>query len=156
MLTFELDAVDFEAEAAGKAGDIIAALTARLDNLNVELASRTAASIGSLLDRRTGSAASSVEVQASTVTQDLIEGSVTAGGDSAPYLIFQEEGTAGPYPIYPVRAAALAFELGGRLVLAQKVIHPGVKARKPVATAFEQFTPDILEGLDDAVGEAVA
>jgi hypothetical protein len=147
MLAFELEADDFETLVAEYPKNLKEALVSRLDNLNTELASRTAQSIGSLLNRVTGNAASSVEVVSAAIDGDSISGGITAGGDQAPYLIFQEEGTKGPYEILPVRAAALVFELNGRTVFLQRVLHPGLQARRPVGTAFDQFTPDILSGL---------
>lgn len=153
MLTFTLDANVFEQYVADWPGLFLDALRNRLDNLNAELARRTAASIGGLLNRRTGNAAASVEVQPATISPDLVEGSITAGGERAPYLIFQEDGTAGPYEILPVRARALVFEWQGRTVFLQRVLHPGIIARRPVGTAFEQFTPEIIAGIEAVPGE---
>jgi hypothetical protein len=153
MLTFELDAADFEIYAAKYPDRFVEALTTRLDMLNTELATRTAASIGSLLNRRTGAAAASVMMYPAAVNGDVVEGGITAGGDAAPYLIFHEEGTRGPYEILPVRARALRFELEGRMVFRARVLHPGVIARAPVGSAFEQFTPEIIAGLETVPDE---
>lgn len=43
------------------------------------------------------------------------------------YSLFVHEGT-GPHDIYPVKAQALAFQVGGETVFAAHVHHPGTKA----------------------------
>jgi hypothetical protein len=53
-----------------------------------------------------------------------IRGAVTAGGATQ----FLEKGTR-PHIIRARRAAALRFEMGGRVVFARSVHHPGTRAR---------------------------
>lgn len=43
---------------------------------------------------------------------------------------FQEYGTRGPYDILPRKKKFLRFNIGGKVVFARRVIHPGLKATK--------------------------
>lgn len=45
-----------------------------------------------------------------------------------PAASFVLHGTRGPYDIYPKRAKALRFVIGGRVVYSRHVVHPGIKA----------------------------
>ena len=56
-----------------------------------------------------------------------LRGSVTVGSD-VEYAGFVNDGTR-PHQIRPVRAQALRFRVGGRIVYAKVVNHPGTRAR---------------------------
>lgn len=56
-----------------------------------------------------------------------LRGSVTVGSD-VEYAAMVNDGTR-PHQIRPVRAQALRFRVGGRVVYARVVNHPGTRAR---------------------------
>lgn len=64
----------------------------------------------------------------------VVSGSVTANTD---YALYVHEGTR-PHLIRPKRAKALRFEVGGRVVFAKLVRHPGTKARPFLRNAGER------------------
>lgn len=63
------------------------------------------------------------------------EGGVTAHAD---YAAAVHEGSS-PHVIRPRNAAALRFKIGGRVVFAKSVQHPGVKARPFLRNAAERI-----------------
>lgn len=73
-------------------------------------------------------------------------------GSQAPYGIYVEEGTK-PHIIRPKNKKMLAFKVGGRMVFAKQVRHPGTKAYKFMEYAFKNnldevqrlFSKEILE-----------
>lgn len=66
--------------------------------------------------------------------------SIVIGPDleQAPYAGYVEFGTA-PHEIRPKTAKALRFTIGGQVVFARVVHHPGTKPAYYVARAFEQW-----------------
>jgi hypothetical protein len=70
-------------------------------------------------------------------------------GPTVPYGPYQEFGTASrgefggsPYVIKPRNAAALSFIVGGKRVVTQRVVHPGVRAKRYMRRAVEvEFGP---------------
>jgi len=64
----------------------------------------------------------------------------------APYAVFVEKGTR-PHIIRPVRARALRFQVGGEIVFAKLVHHPGTKPNPFMRRAAErtaQKIPDLF------------
>jgi len=61
-----------------------------------------------------------------------------AVGPTVPYAPYVEYGTK-PHIIHPVHAKALAFEVGGTLVFAKLVHHPGFAGRFFARGSYEQF-----------------
>lgn len=70
--------------------------------------------------KRTGFMSRSIRAQVQKRSATIIS--------PAPYSLFVEKGTR-PHVILPVRASVLAFEVGGQMVFAKKVNHPGTKAQ---------------------------
>lgn len=66
-------------------------------------------------------------------------------GATAPHAKFQEHGTRGPYPITPKNAKALRFEIGGRVIFAMRVTHPGIKATHFLSNAIRRRWPMVRE-----------
>lgn len=92
----------------------------------------------------------SLSAGASVVGTELV---VTATS-SAPETPFVIEGTA-PHEIRAKNARALAFEVGGELVFATSVHHPGTKANPFQETAYAAAYPRIQAALA-LVGEEIA
>ena len=63
-------------------------------------------------------------------------------GIGAPYAVFVEYGTA-PHMIYPVHAKALRFEVGGEIVFAKSVFHPGTQAQWIIHRTTNEIIQDI-------------
>lgn len=72
-----------------------------------------------------------------SITTRIETGKVTVG-PTASYAPYVEYGTK-PHIIRPVHAKALAFEVGGSLVFAKLVHHPGFAGRFFARGAYEQF-----------------
>ena len=66
-------------------------------------------------------------------------------GPGVPYAVFVEFGTR-PHIIRPVRAQALRFEVGGEIVFAKLVRHPGTRPQpfmRETAEAVERRIPGL-------------
>jgi HK97 gp10 family phage protein len=81
------------------------------------------------------------------VHDNPLMGTVSVG---QPYGKFVEFGTA-PHVIVPRNAKALAFTVGGKLVFAKKVNHPGTKGKPFMQPAFEQNRQNVLDYFQRAV-----
>ena len=103
---------------------------------------------------RTGALERSVAtVRAKRVQPGVLQAGVKMGGSSAPHGRFIEEGTQGPYVIVPRRKRVLRFTLGdGTVVFTRKVVHPGVRARAPLARGVARRQLGISKRLDEAYG----
>jgi len=104
--------------------------------------------VASGLQSRSGRLAQSIEVE-------IDETSVAAGIDTAavPYAAIQEYGgTTRAHVIEAINAGALRFQLGGRMIFAKRVMHPGsvVPARSFLGTALAELAPDARGAIADA------
>ena len=113
---------------------------------------------GRVLARRSGRLA-----DAQTVTVDASsEGvSATVGFDpeTIPYGAIQEfGGTTRAHLIVAKEAKALAFSLGGRLLMAKRVNHPGsvIPAHSFLRSALASLAPEIAAAVGDAVAAETA
>lgn len=71
-----------------------------------------------------------------------------------PYAPHVEFGTK-PHTIYPKKAKMLAFKVGGKMVFARKVNHPGTRAYNYMKDAFESNKPKIMKIYDRLALEVV-
>lgn len=78
---------------------------------------------------------------------------------TAPHAVFVEFGTwqhnihnpkSGTYTIRPVNAQALRFEVGGEVVFAKKVEHPGIEPQPFVGRAANEVVDEFAELLSRA------
>ena len=146
-MRIDTNAADIAAAFGGRIENLELALAKRLDQLDAELQRRVVENLqGPILNQRTGKAARSVEMIPATISDTSIEGSVQAGGGTAYYLRFQEDGTAA-YQIVPNRAKVLAFEIGGKTIFSKRVQHPGLPARRPVGQTFDAMRDEIIAAL---------
>jgi len=78
-----------------------------------------------------------------SITTRIETGKVTVG-PTVSYAPYVEYGTK-PHIIRPVHAKALAFEVGGTLVFAKLVHHPGFAGRFFARSSYEQFLREAPE-----------
>ena len=81
-------------------------------------------------------------------------GRVYVDATTSPYNRFMEYGTK-PHDIYPTKAKALAFMVGGKQVFAAHVKHPGTKPYLYVHGPFEEMRPEIIAKIEGAGREAL-
>ena len=65
-------------------------------------------------------------------------------GATAPHAIPVHQGTR-PHIILPVRASVLRFEIGGKVIFARKVRHPGTRPNPYVKRTVDRLVPFIRE-----------
>lgn len=157
MVRFTIDAEEVEVALRSKALRVLEALREKLDSLDEQVAelAREKAS-GEVLKVRSGNLRESIEKIPAEIEGDTIIGGVRAGGDKAPYLKFQEEGTRGPYEIVPVNKKALMFYIESEQIFAKHVTHPGLPARPVLSSAFDEMRDEIISGLQETLREVLA
>jgi phage gpG-like protein len=96
---------------------------------------------GRFLRVRTG------RLRASLTARAFVLGNEVVGvvGTNVFYGRIHEEGVPHPWPIVPRRKKALRFTVGGKVVFARRVMHPGLKARPWLSTAAEESRAEIIE-----------
>ena len=130
-------------------------------------ASAVSAKMGQVVTALTLKLLAAVQTRAPVVTgklrrsifQDIAVNKAQALGrvyvdTTTPYAKFVEFGTK-PHDIYPTKAQALRFMVGGEPVFAKVVHHPGTKAQFYVHGPFEEMKPEIVAKIEGAVGEAI-
>jgi phage gpG-like protein len=108
---------------------------------------------GEVLQVRSGTLRASITA---AVTES--GGAVTASvGSDAPYAAIHEYGgTTRAHLIEAKNAQSLAFLVGGRLVFAKRVFHPGshMPERSFLRSALAEMAPEIAAALAEAAGKA--
>lgn len=80
---------------------------------------------GQVLHQRTGALARSIQELSPIEENGGVYGKVFSAGDIKYAAVHEYGGTIPAHDIYPVKAEALAFMIGGRQVFASVVHHPG-------------------------------
>jgi hypothetical protein len=82
---------------------------------------------------------------------------ISTSGDVKYTAIQEFGGTIPPHEIVPDKAKALAFAVGGKQVFAARVNLPAVTMpeRSYLRSSLAEMTEEIVEGLSDAVVEAI-
>jgi hypothetical protein len=111
---------------------------------------------GQILKQRSGKLAGSVRMIPAAQEGSSVVGRVEAAGGPAWYGRLFEEGGTGPFDIVPKNAKALRFESGGEVVFAKIVHHPGVPSKPFMGPALEARTPEIVAGIEEAIGAVLA
>lgn len=111
-----------------------------------ELAEYCAEQISEYAPVRTGLLAGSVKIEKRELYAVV--------GPTAYYAPFVEFGTK-PHMIYPRRARALRFEVGGEVVFAKRVSHPGTQAQEFVKQAVKDTIDNGLPIIRKKVIEAI-
>jgi hypothetical protein len=141
------------------ADDLIAGLRELDVELDREMAHALAASTdivereaATLAPKVSGDLARSVRAEPPSGTWQArtLEGSVVV---DAPYVLPVHDG-ARPHVIRPWRAGALAFTMGGRLVITQTVNHPGNRPNPFLEFALELRAPEIEGEFGSAIDTA--
>lgn len=157
-LRFIVDASGVESYLPAKGDAVIAALVERTTIINTALQAKIAGDKlnGNPIQSHTHKLAGSVRVIPTRNDGARISGGVQAGGGPAYYAKFLEDGTQGPYTILPRDPkGVLAFMVGGKMVFAKQVTHPGLKAYRFMKGTLEEQRASIAEQYQAAVKQAV-
>lgn len=152
MFTVQVDTREVTARYVRLTEDVRGRIRAVIIKDNPILAGKVRANLsGRVLNVRSGKLLNSIR-------NEMVENATSIYGrvysQGVPYAgIHERGGVTRPHVIVPVRAKALRFEVGGKVVFAQRVNHPGSKipARPYLAPALAEMTPQILRDLADAV-----
>ena len=132
-------------------------LMSRINALDAMLADRVRENLsGEVLKVQTGRLLGTVTEVPASQDGDVIQGSVTAGGDDAPYGIFFEEGGLGPYLIVPRFANVLAFEMDGKMVFTKLVHHPAIPHLPWFGPAVDEVAPGFQDELETVFKEVLS
>ena len=110
---------------------------------------------GQILKRRTGILAGSIHTVPAAERGTQITGGVQYGGGPAFYGPILESGSAA-HEIFAVKARALRFVTGGKIVFAKSVSHPGIPAKPFMLPSLEENMADIRTQLQTAIDEAMS
>lgn len=133
--------------ADAKRQSLIDVLAGRIDATNAAFADRVKGNLsGAVLQTRSGKLLSSVMQEPTQLDGSELIGTVTAGGDLAPYGIYFEEGGTGYYEIRPINARVLAFMSGGQQIFAKVINHPPIPK-------LPWFAPEVSVGIDEMTNQ---
>jgi phage gpG-like protein len=109
---------------------------------------------GQVLQHRTGALSRSIQ-STTSVNGDVATGRVFSSGDVKYAAIHEFGGQTPPHDIYPDKAQALAFMMGGQQVFAKVVHHPGSKIpqRSYMRSGLEDMAEEITAGIRSAATE---
>lgn len=100
--------------------------------------------------KRTGQYAAGIHTTL-TGTDENLKITITDPQPLGSYIRF---GTR-PHPIYPVRAKMLRFTVGGRVVFARKVNHPGTKANPFMIHSIGEWETGATQSLNKVASQYV-
>ncbi len=157
MFALQLDGLK---EADAQLTAYPAALTAALSAKAAELAAALADMVkndklsGAVLNTRSGALRDSIAASVST-DADSILASVGSEGDVKYAAIQEYGGKTSAHEILPVKAAALAFVIGGAQLFARRVEHPGslIPERSYLRSSLDDMRDEIVAALADAATE---
>ena len=106
---------------------------------------------GQVLNRVSGKLSRSIQEVVTQSGQSVI-GRVFSAGDVKYAAIHEFGGQTSPHDIYPKKADALAFVMGGKTVFAKVVHHPGSKIpeRSFMRSALADMREEIVNGIAQA------
>jgi hypothetical protein len=136
---------------------VIAVLTTKVAGLAIKLQALVIDKLsGVLLHVRTGALRRSIQEEVEATDTSVI-GTVFSSGDVKYARIQEDGGVTGPHDIYPSKAQALAFVVGGSQVFAKVVHHPGshIPAHHYMSGSLGEMAAEITEGLRAGVVEGI-
>lgn len=106
---------------------------------------------GQVLQHRSGALARSIQ-QETTTSGEITTGRVYSSGDVKYAAIHEFGGTTPPHDIVPDKAEALAFMIGGKMVFAKIVHHPGsrIPERSFMRSGLIDMSEEIVAGIREA------
>ena len=171
MLTISFNGTDksLPTTIAAKADAAASALTDKLNELDLQVQQYIVGEElhGQVLQHRSGKLAGSIRAIPATQSGTEITGAVEGGGGPAFYARVHEYGGEEEFIISPVNAKALMFQMNGETIViagsekslpsvfAKRVVHPPLPARPFMRPALDFMKPQIVEGLQEALSEAM-
>jgi hypothetical protein len=147
--------------------EIIERLTTKMTGLMFEMQSRIVGdSIPAFFPNGAPNIARSIRAVPARLEGSNIVGQVAGGGRETTketkksgrlvdYARVQEQGATGPWIIEPFPPRkALAFMVGGKLVIVRRVTHPGLAARPYMRSELQNMESEIVAQLQQTFAEA--
>jgi phage gpG-like protein len=152
MLRAELDAGKLIAGLDHMPAQVVAAVATKMKAITINLQRHviTDKLHGQVLKQRSG--ASAIDPAEIRTEGETVVGEVFSAGDVKYAAIHEFGGTTPPHDIVPTKAQALAFAIGGKMVFAKVVHHPGsrIPERSYMRSSLEDQAEDIVDGLKEA------
>jgi phage gpG-like protein len=153
MLSATLDAGQLLASVDTMPAQVVAAVETKMRQLTINLQKHVINDKlhGQVLKQRSGKLARSIQ-QESHTDDEVVIGEVFSAGDVKYAAIHEFGGTTPAHDIIPNKADALAFMMGGKMVFARVVHHPGSKIpeRSFLRSSLADQAAEITEGLKQA------
>jgi hypothetical protein len=153
--------VDLDVEEAQEYIDhsqdaVIATLLERIDAVNHDTFLGVRANlIGRMLMERSGALLGTLVETPATISGDIINARIDAGGDAAPYGVYNDKGGLGFYTIAPVNAKALMFGMDGKFIFAKMVNHPPLPQRPWFSEPTDEAVPKMKEAVESGFDEVL-
>ena len=148
-------------QLAGELLELRKNVVSKLEKAQKDTAEVICADVKHLAPRDTGEYAESIKVSDTKTTASNIETevytdcTVTSKGSGQSYnLGYLLENGYAPHYIFPVDAKALRFEVGGEVVFAKKVFHPGFSGHPHFEVALNDNKTTYYENIGKALDEA--
>lgn len=156
MLTMEIDETRAIASLGGMPAAMHSALVAKVSTLRFMLEDKVKMKLrNDVLHIRSGNLLRSIfSNQIETPTS--VTGFVASSGDVKYGAIHEYGGKTRAHEILPKKGNVLAFMIGGRMVFAKRVNHPGsvMPERSFMRSSFGEMRAQIVEELTGVVGAA--
>jgi phage gpG-like protein len=132
---------------------VVAAIETKMQSITINL-QRTVITEklhGQVLKQRSGKLARSIQQESHTEGETVI-GTVFSAGDVKYARIHEYGGKTPPHDIVPDKGGALAFMMGGKMVFARVVHHPGsvMPERSFLRSSLAEQAEEITTGLKEA------
>ena len=156
MITVSVDSKSVLARLDAMPDRVRAELRKKVTDLALKLEAKVKRKVsGEVLNVRSGDLRRSIFNDVSEADASVI-GRVYSSGD-VKYAAIHEYGGRTPPHVIEAKGNALAFLMGGKMVFAKRVNHPGsrIPERSYVRSSLEEMAGQIEQGLRDAVIEGL-